>query len=252
MDIILNHRQQEILNQLISNGEVKISGLRGMFNVSEMTLRRDLEKLEQAGQVKRTFGGAILTGRDIELNKRTEIFIEEKIKIGRMAARFVQQGDSIFIDGGSTTSQLARLLKPDLDITVVTNALNIAVELQGKHISTIVVGGALMEKTSTLVGPNAIEMISRMAFHRIFLGSTGLTISHGFSNSNMHEAEIKRLAMRQASEVNIMLDHTKFGLKSLFSFAEFSAVDRIITDRLPEQEFLEECRNNEVEVVASE
>jgi DeoR family fructose operon transcriptional repressor len=247
----VNARQQLILDRMALYGEVKLAELKETFDVTEMTLRRDLEKLEQMGLLRRTYGGAILIVKDIALLKRTHVFTDEKARIGIQAVQFIQPGDSIFIDGGSTTLQIAKCLKPNMNITVVTNALNIADELQRKLISTIVIGGILLAKTSTLVGPLACDALSKLAFDRVFIGTTGITAQHGFSNSNMHEAEIKRYVMERASEVNMVMDHSKFGSKDLFSFASMDAVDRIITNRLPEQELAQALKDASVEIVAS-
>ncbi|KQX48805.1 DeoR/GlpR family DNA-binding transcription regulator [Paenibacillus sp. Root444D2] len=247
----INQRQQQILDRMAIDGEVKMAELKEMFEVTEMTLRRDMEKLEQWGHIRRTFGGAILVGNDITLHERSGVFIEEKMRIGKLAAQLIQPGESIFLDGGSTTLQVARFIQANLNITVVTNALNIAAELQGKQISTIVIGGMLMGQTSTLVGPVAAEALVKMAFNRAFIGTTGLTLKHGFSNSNMHEAEVKRLAIQQASEVNIVMDHSKFGRQDLFSFASLKAADRVITDQCPEQELDEAFKEQSVEILAS-
>ncbi|MFD0693888.1 DeoR/GlpR family DNA-binding transcription regulator [Paenibacillus sp. GCM10027628] len=245
----LNQRQQQILDRMAPDGEVKIAELKEMFQVTEMTLRRDMEKLEQWGYIRRTFGGAILLGKDIALHERTSVLIEEKMRIGKRAAQLVESGDSIFLDGGSTTLQVAKYLQPDRNITVVTNALNIAAELQGKRIPTIVIGGAMLDNTSTLVGPVAANAIAKMAFNRVFIGTTGVTVRHGFSNSNMHEAEIKQLAIERAAEVNIVLDVTKFGRQDLFSFAPLNAAHRIITDGLPDEELGIALKEASVEIL---
>ncbi|TXK85032.1 DeoR/GlpR family DNA-binding transcription regulator [Paenibacillus sp. N3.4] len=231
----LNQRQQQILDRMAEDGEVKIAELKVMFEVTEMTLRRDMEKLEQWGYLRRTFGGAILMGKDIALEERTSVLIDEKIRIGKLAAQLVEPGDSIFLDGGSTTLQIAKYLLSDRNITVVTNALNIAVELQGKRIPTIVIGGMMLDDTATLVGPVAAATLAKMAFNRVFIGTTGVTVKHGFSNSNMHEAEIKQLAIAKAAEVNVVADCTKFGKQDLFSFAPLNGVQRIITDSPPDE-----------------
>lgn len=144
-----------------------------------------------------------------------------------------------------------KCLKSNMNITVVTNALNIATELQGKQISTIMIGGILLEKTSTLVGPLACDALSELAFDHVFIGTTGVTAQHGFSNSNMHEAEIKRFVIERSAEVSIVMDHTKFGMKDLFSFASLIIVDRIITDRLPEQELAQAFQDASVEIRVS-
>lgn len=246
----INTRQQQILDRMALSGDVKLAELKETFEVTDMTLRRDLEKLEQLGMLRRTLGGAILIGKEIALLERTGVLMNEKMKIGLRAVQFIQPGDSIFIDGGSTTLQVAKCLRPNMNLTVVTNALNIAAELQGKQISTIVIGGILLEKTSTLVGPLACDSLAKLAFDRVFIGTTGATVKHGLSNSNMHEAEIKRFVIEQAAEVMIVMDHTKFGKKDLFSFASLSAIDRIVTDRLPDIELVQAFKDAAVEIVA--
>lgn len=245
----LNDRQQRIKEQLEIDGEIRINDMKDMFDVTEMTIRRDLEKLEQAGIVRRIFGGAILLGKDIALKDRTGVMAEEKARIGRKAASFIQPGDYVFIDGGTTTIEVARALKPGYEITVVTNALNVANELQEKKIPTIVSGGMILEATSTLIGPYAETLIRSMAYTRVFLGTTGLSAQHGFSNSNMYEAELKKTAIRQASEVNIVADHSKFGAKDFISFAGLGQVHRMITDKLPESELLDICMGSGMEIV---
>lgn len=160
-------------------------------------------------------------------------------RIGRLAAGLVRKGESIFIDGGSTTLLVARHLPEDANITVVTNAINVAAELSEKKIPTIVLGGILIDTTKSMVGPVTIEMITRMAFDKIFLGATGLHPQHGFSNSNMQEAEIKRIAIQKAKESFIVLDHTKFGASMLVSFADIRDVHAIVTDNEPNPEWIE-------------
>lgn len=251
MLLTLNDRQQQLLRKLEAEGEVKVTELRDRIGVTEMTIRRDLEKLEQSGTVRRTFGGAIYLGKDIALQERNAVMTEQKLLIGKKAAGLVKPGESIFIDGGSTTLQVVKNLPEQLAVTAVTNALNVAQELMEKKISTVVVGGIIQNATSTLVGPIAVEILSGMAFDRVFLGATGLSARHGFSNSNMYESEIKRTAIRQASEVNIVVDRTKFGVKALASFAEFRQVSRVITDELPDGDILRSCNEAGVELMLS-
>ncbi|KIL35099.1 DeoR faimly transcriptional regulator [Cohnella kolymensis] len=249
MSALLNERQQQILEMLNTDGEVKVAELKETLSVTEMTIRRDLEKLESAGIAKRTFGGAILIGKDIAIHERTGVMTEEKIRIGKKAAELIRPGESIFLDGGTTTFQVARYLKPGSDVTVVTNALNTAVELMSKKIPTLVTGGMILETTSSLVGPIAAEMLSGMAFDRIFLGATGVNEAHGFSNSNVYEAEIKKIAMKQSAEVNVVLDHTKFGEKVLVSFASLASVHRIIADEKPDPALLRALKKAGVEIL---
>jgi DeoR family fructose operon transcriptional repressor len=244
----LSERQQQMLDRISLEGEVRIADLKQMFQVTDMTIRRDLEKLEETGGIKRTFGGAIFVGKDIALLERSGLMPEEKMRIGSKAAARIQPGESVFIDGGTTTLQIARNLTPGMNVTIVTNAMNVAAELSSKQIPTLMTGGMLLEATHSLVGPIAAQNLAQMAFDRIFLGATGINIEHGFSNSNIYEAEIKRIAIRQAAETNIVLDHTKFGAKVLVSFAPLSQVQRIVTDRLPEDELRRACEEADVQL----
>lgn len=242
----LNARQQQMLEQLSREGELRIATLKEAYHVTEMTIRRDLEKLEETGAVRRTFGGAIFIGKDIALQERAGILMEEKARIGRYAASLIGSGESVFIDGGTTTLQVAKFLPSGMNITVVTNALNVATELSGKQIPVLMTGGMLLEATNSLVGPIAAQSLGSMAFDRVFLGATGLNMEHGFSNSNLYEAEIKQIAIRQASECNIVLDHSKFGNRMLVSFAGLSGVDRIITDQQPDEKLQLACAESGV------
>lgn len=246
--IELNTRQQQMLDRISQAGEVRIADLRESFQVTEMTIRRDLEKLEEAGSIKRTFGGAIFVGQDVALKERSVLFMEEKMNIGRKAASLISPGESVFLDGGTTTLQVARFLPRGMKITVVTNALNVAAELSAKQIPTIMTGGMLLETTHSLVGPIAAQSLAGMAFDRVFLGATGVNIEHGFSNSNIYETEIKQIAIRQSAETVIVLDHTKFGAKVLVSFAPLSGIQRMITDKSPEEALLQACIDHGVQV----
>jgi DeoR family transcriptional regulator of aga operon/DeoR family fructose operon transcriptional repressor len=249
----LNERQEQIVDMLIRDGEVKIAELSRLFDVTEMTIRRDLEKLERLQLLRRTIGGGIpAVSRDLPVWDRSVVLPEAKAAIGRAAAALIKPGEAVFFDAGTTTVQVARWIPKESDITVVTNALNVAAELLGKRVQTIVVGGLLREATSSLVGPLALEAIERMAFDRAFLGATGLTLEHGFSNSNVFEAELKRLVVAKAAEVNMLIDHSKFGVLSLASFAELPQVHRIITDRTPPESFVRACEDAGVELVAVE
>jgi DeoR family transcriptional regulator, fructose operon transcriptional repressor len=249
----LNERQERILEQLNEEGEIKIAALSKQFQVTEMTIRRDLEKLEQLTLLYRTLGGAISSAAvDMPLGERSHVLIEEKSSIGRAAAQLIQPGEAVFIEAGTTTLHIARRIAKGADITVVTNALNVAAELNGKQVQTIVVGGIMREATSSLVGPFAEEIIQKMAFDRVFLGASGFTLEHGFSNSNVYEAELKRIALSKAAEVNMVIDHTKFGYQSLATFARLGQVTRIITNVHPPDDILTACREAGVEVRVAE
>ncbi|MFK7696202.1 DeoR/GlpR family DNA-binding transcription regulator [Paenibacillus sp. HJGM_3] len=249
----LNERQEQIVALLKAEGEVKIAALSKQFQVTEMTIRRDLEKLEQLTLLYRTLGGAISsTSVDMPLGERTSVRTDEKAAIGRAAAQLIRPGEAVFLDAGTTTLQIARRIPKGADITVVTNALNVAAELNGRQVQTLVIGGVLREATSSLVGPFAEEIMQKMAYDRVFLGASGFTLEHGFNNSNVYEAELKRIAMTKGAEVNMVLDHTKFGYQSLASFATLRQVNRIITNAAPPDEIVAACREAGVDLLIAE
>lgn len=247
MSVELNARQSQIVDLLTRQGELRIQELKERFSVTEMTLRRDMEKLEQLGILKRTFGGAISVTQSI--GERAVHRMEEKLRIGRRSAAAIQEGESVFIDGGTTTLQIVRHLPAGYRITAVTNALNVASALLERQIRTIVLGGVALEATSTLVGPMAVEAIGRMAFDRIYLGASGVSAQHGFSNSDLYEAELKRAAIDRASEVNVVADCSKFGEKVLVSFATLNRVHRLYTDQSPQGALAAACVEADVTIL---
>lgn len=248
MSAAMNERQKRIVSLLQRDGQVKILELKELFSVTDMTLRRDLEKLENSGILKRTYGGAILSAKETALPERSKVNMAEKERIGHAAAKLILPGESVFIDSGSTTLQIVRALPDKAAMTVVTNAIHVAAVLAEKKIPTVVIGGVLLDTTNAMAGTTAIESISKLAFDKVFLGTTGVSFLHGFSNSNMLEADIKRSAIQRAKETYIVMDHTKFGQHSLFSFSSLRDVTAILTDRKPSEEWLTELRNAGTEV----
>lgn len=252
MRLNLNERQNEIWTAIQRDGEVKISQLKERYAVTDMTIRRDLEKLELLGLARRTFGGAIPVTLDVSLKERDEVHTDEKIRIGRAAAELIMPNEAVFIDGGTTTLQVARHIRSDSSVTVITNALNVAALLLDKGVHTIVAGGMLLEKTGSMVGPIAIETLGSMAFDQVFLGTTGITAEHGFSNSNSFEAELKRHAMRRAKRVTVVADASKFGERVLHSFASLKDVQRIVTDRAPSRAIMEAAEAARLEIIVAD
>lgn len=252
-NLVLNKRQDQILALLVNEGQVKLAELSKRFNVTEVTIRRDLEKMEQQGVLVRTFGGAILSqSKDVSINTREATMIKEKSRIGKAAAALIQPGEFIFIDSGTTTVHIVKHLDPGMPLTVITNAINIIVELQKRHIPAMMLGGMLWEGSSSLVGPDTEEMLKRLVFDRAFISATGFTVRDGFSNSNVFEIQLKGLAVAQAKEANVLIDQSKFGFRSLAPFAKTGDVQRIITDRLPDPEYIAHCKTEQVSIMIAD
>lgn len=233
-------REIKIVNLLKTKGTVHLSELSALLAVSENTIRRDLQHLQDMGMLRRTHGGAILDGDsagshgvdDVGWLARQRFLPAEKERIGRKAAELVHNGEAIILDAGTTTMQIARQLHGKHELTVVTNAVNIGLELaRSEAITVVLAGGILRELSKSLVGPQAEEFLSRdIHVDKLFLSAGGVSAEAGVTNANTVEIPIKRAMMRSAREVILVVTHDKIGKRSFGQIAPLSAVHVIVTD----------------------
>jgi DeoR/GlpR family transcriptional regulator of sugar metabolism len=220
-------RRNKILNLVNSEKEVSNDELVKEFDTTEITIKRDLVFLEQQDQLYRTQNGAVkkeqLAGNKLlDLDTRGKLNQEEKSKIGRLAASYICNGDSLFIDGGSTTQILASLLSNKSDLLVVTNTITIGNLLscdKSKRNKVYLIGGELSLSSNASFGSSAEEVISSLRVNKAFIGTSGIDVSRGFTAAYNYEARIKNLMINQANEAFIIADSTKFtdGYPYLFS-----------------------------------
>lgn len=226
-------RQRMILSHLGKNGNVSVIDLCNMFNVSEMTIRRDLTSLQSQGLLKRTYGGAIPTEPaffEISQRAKLSMFIEEKKQIGVYCADLVKDGDVVFLDSGTTTLQIAKALK-GRPITVLTNDLNIASELLDCHTVTMfIVGGELNRENNNLLGSKAIGFFDDIRGDVLFLAVEGVDENAGFTVPDLDEVPIKRRMMGSVDKVYVVSDHSKLGRNSMGIIAPIDGVTALITD----------------------
>jgi Transcriptional regulators of sugar metabolism len=187
-------RKKEILSAISDKGNVKVSELSKAYNVSEVTIRKDLQELEEEGLVKRVHGGAVLDHSikfEPTFSEKADKFINEKSIIGKAAAALIEDGDTIALDAGTTTLQVAKHITAR-NLTVVTNSLDIAVELAEKqNIEVIVVGGILRLETRALVGPVADMALDNIRVDKAFVGTNGISLNYGLTTPNIIEAQTK-------------------------------------------------------------
>ncbi|CAI9389158.1 MULTISPECIES: DeoR/GlpR family DNA-binding transcription regulator [unclassified Bacillus (in: firmicutes)] len=245
----LNKRQNKIYQLLLNEGEIKIQDLTETFGVVEMTIRRDLDKMEKLGFLKRTYGGAILAFEDIVINKRELLNRRAKELIGQKAVKFVQEGDGIFVDAGTTTPYFVKNLPVDAKLSITTNALNVASKIHGKNKEKIILGGMIRESTSSLYGPIAISTLNNLSFDKAFLAASGFTLNQGFSNSNIFEVEIKQKVIKQSKEITFLIDHSKFDTQFMHKITSLENINRIITDKTPSNEYCKLIQSSGVELV---
>jgi DeoR family fructose operon transcriptional repressor len=225
-------RRQKLLDLIARQGFATLEELVKALGVSESTVRRDLESLDLSGSVKRTHGGAVYSGEVRAmpaLEDRASSATAEKQAIGRAAAALVDDGDSILLDGGTTTLEVARALlgRP---IQVVTNSLPIAQLLtSSQSVDLILIGGYVYPKTGVALGPLAIATMQDIHVRMAFLGAGGV-VEQGVYNSNLLLVETERRMMACGQEVVIVADHTKFGRPALARLCGLGDVGRVVSD----------------------
>jgi len=240
--IMLNEeRRRAILEILNRDGRVLVKDLASRFTTSHVTIRNDLEVLHSRGMLHRTHGGALPVEMaallDPSLREKEELHREEKELIGEAAVKLVKEGQSVVLDSGTTTTAAARALRDRRQLTVITNAVNIAAELAGTAIEVILTGGVLREKSFSLVGPLAEETLRRLSADLLLLGVDGFDVHFGLTTPNLLEARVNRVMMEVSRRCIVICDSSKFGRRSLSLIAPVSLVHHVITDgRIPKSD----------------
>ena len=231
--MIAEERRQRVLDLVSTKGFATLADLALDIQVSESTVRRDLEFWHQQGNLKRTHGGAIFVGDGSSfpaLEERIDAQLEEKRAIARAAVGRICDGDTVLLDGGTTTLEAARLLL-GRSIQVVTNSLPIAALLAGsRETDLVLLGGYIYPKTGVALGPFTVRMMQDLHVHQTLLSVSGLT-ERGLFNSNLLLVETERAMMRCADEVVLLADHTKVGRPALAFLCEWSEIDLLVIDR---------------------
>lgn len=248
-------RIKEIEGYLMQNEFVSLDDLAVRFEVSKMTIRRDVAHLVGLGIAKKVYGGVIASPKQENLVTyftRSEAQTEEKRAIGRLAASLVEEGDVIFIDAGSTTAAMVPFFRADRRFTVVTHNLGVLHEIASHgEVRLIVIGGDFLKETYSTVGIAAIEAIRRLNVHKAFLGASAISLSKGIMNSSSIEAEIKRAIIQVSDRKILLADSQKLDRTALVTFCQPEEIDTLITDRAPPPDYLERFDRAGVEVVVA-
>jgi len=245
-------RRLDRLRQIFKRDRVvRLDAIRTELGVSPATTRRDLDELERLGEIRRVHGGAVSIESRLEeplFDDKTSINAKEKHRICKAALEYIKPNDTIFLDGGSTVLELARLLKDRSNISIVTNSLRSAIELAGAGPRLILVGGELRRLSQTLVGPLTRHMLQELHVDKAFMGTMGLTVDEGPTTTDPSEGYTKALVMEHARQVILLADHSKIG-KVCFSHAgELKRVHLVITDKSADRAFEKRLRGLGVEL----
>lgn len=253
--MFMEERLEETLRILKKDGKVLVKDLSERFNVTEGMIRKDLQKLEQEGKLKRTYGGAILERQmvnDSNIMPRLMKNLNEKDKIAKLALNEIKEGDVIFLDSSTTNYSIATmLLNTDKKVTVVTNMNRIAM-LFDSHpsIDVICIGGKYNKNIGGTIGIKAVEDVKIYRFHKSFIGVGGINIKEDFiSNFNIEEAGMKRAIIQCSLKTYLVAESEKFYIDGVYSFAKCEDIDFIISDKEPNEEILELLNKNNISII---
>ena len=250
--MLLDQRRDSILELIESKGFVSLQELSEQVGASESTVRRDLEYLDRIGQIRRTRGGAAYVGESLTtFDERKQHATEEKQRIGRRTAELIESGETVLLDGGSTTLEVAkRLIGKSLQ--VVTNSLPIVNQLVGAaSIELVFLGGYLYPKTGVALGTLTVAALKQIHARRLVMSTGGITPA-GLFNSNSLLVEAERQMIESVDEVIVVADSSKLGHLELAHLAPLSAVDRLVTDSGVTEEWKGIVTEHEIELIVAE
>jgi DeoR family transcriptional regulator, aga operon transcriptional repressor len=250
-------RREIITQQLAQENVVHVAELSRRFGVSEVSIRRDLERLESRGLLQRVHGGAVAVAIGSgagEITPAPTPHLEEKRRIGRAAAALVQPGDRLLFDSGTTVLETARALGNGLvglgTLTAITCSLPIVQELSHhREIHMLLLGGIYLPEHCLVTGPQTIESLRSFHVDKMFLGADGMTLSHGVTTANVLEAEVDRAMMKAADEVILVADSSKIGGIGLTPILPLERVHKLVTDENAPAAFVNALRDAGVEVI---
>lgn len=230
-------RRAQIVDLTKKQGAVRVADLAELFQVSEVTIRNDLVQLEKEGVLTRDRGGAVSVGntRDVRallaVEKRAHIQTDEKQRIAKAAAQLVEPGDTIVMDAGTTVVEMAPYLANIESLTVVTNALNVALEMGAQTTARIILlGGTFSRESTSTLGSLAEQTLGELLVQKAFLGTQAFDLDHGFTDTTLEIAQVKRAMIRSARRVVLLTDSSKLGRSGFIKVAPLNAVQTLITD----------------------
>ncbi len=243
-------RIQRIQEYVSQRQAVSLDELVDVFDVSKNTIRRDIQWLADHGEIKKVYGGiSVNDGSLVSFNDRKICNQEQKKLAGRLASSFVENGDIIFIDSGTTTVEMFEFLK-DKEITVITGNLNFIINsVPFDNLNVISIGGMLERKTNSFICFKEANLLNMYNINKAFMASTGISLSTGVTNASPHETELKRTVVTRSSEVFLLIDHDKFNKNGLMTYCDLSEIDYLVTDTTPDEKYQEYAKEKNIKIV---
>jgi len=251
--MIAIQRKEKILDLIREDGAAKVNALARLFKVTEVTIRQDLEKLEKEGLIVRGHGGAYLKNISAQVQTFSlshQENLDKKALIALKCLEFIEPGDTIILDSGSTTTEVAKKLKGMKKLTVITNALNIALMLGAEQgIEVVVTGGEFKPPTLSLTGQKAADFFKGLHVQKLFLATAGISLKAGLTYPSISDLIVKKAMIEAAETTYLVADSSKIGRSSFASLGALSLIDYIITDSAVEEKNKQLFKDNDIELI---
>ena len=251
--MLANQRREKIMELLTEDGSAKVIDLAKIFKVTEVTIRQDLEKLEKDKLVIREHGGVFLKNIEAQVRGVSLVHqenIEKKEKIAIKCLEYIESGDTIILDSGSTTTEIAKKIKGFKNLTVITNALNIALLLGANPgIEVVMTGGEFKPPTLSLTGQKAADFFRGLHVQKLFLATAGISLKAGLTYPSISDLVVKKAMIDAAETTYLVADSTKIGKAAFASLGALSLIDYIVTDQGIEEKHKQLFKDNEIELI---
>ena len=246
-------RQRQILSLLSQQGRLSVAEIVAQFSISEATARRDLETLSSQGKAQRVHGGVIAVEKappELPILEREKEQSEEKILIGRAAARLVRNDETLFLGSGTTVLEIARNLRDHQNLTVITNSLPVLNILAGvKEITVVSLGGMLRDSELSFIGHITEQALVEVHADRVFMGTRGVSLEHGLTNDYLQETLTDRAILKSGREVIIVADHTKINRVATVLLAPLKNIHTFVTDSKADKKFIQTLKSQGIQVM---
>jgi len=247
------NRIKEIEEYILINESVTLKSLCNAFKISKNTIRRDITEIEKKGSIKKVYGGVTAVIKNLipfeERNIKNNYI---KMVIAKAACEFINDGDVILIDSGTTTLNMIKFLKDKNNITILTNNLNFIINaLSFPNLNIICIGGSLIRKTSSFEVINPLSIFKDYNISKTFMAATGISISNGATNSSPLEYNLKKVIVEKSNDLYLLVDSSKFDVSALMTYCQLSDINHIVTDKKPPEEYIEFFKENKIDVFIS-
>lgn len=256
-----NKERQAVIAKLLEENErIGVNELFEKLHVSKETIRRDLKEMEASGIIRRVHGGAVLAEtskglKEYPLLTREIRNYSEKVRLCQKAARFIEDGDTIFVDNSSTTLNLVSCINPEYRVTIITNSIRVLLEasMEGmSNLSFICLGGFLKSRNYSLTGTITLEQLKNFRPNKAFLSCHGMSIEDGITDGSIYEVDAKRAMLSQAKETYLLADSGKFDKTGVVLLSQFDSIDYLITDDVVSEEYRRFIESQGTEIIVLE